>query len=214
MRVAPSILAADFTCLQEEINKVNTSSVKYLHIDIMDGHFVPNISFGPSIVKQIRPLTKAVFDVHLMIENPEKYLDAFINAGADNITYHYEVNLDHYQMLDLIHQKGLRCGLSIKPKTTPAELIPYLEKLDLVLVMSVEPGFGGQQFMPEALSKIKFLDDYRKKNNLKYQIEVDGGINLETAKLVKAAGADIIVAGTYLFKSYNMKEKVLELESL
>lgn len=214
MNVAPSILAANFCCLNEEINKVNASCVKYLHLDIMDGHFVPNISFGPSIVKQIRPLTNALFDVHLMIENPEKYLDAFIDAGADRITYHYEVNLDHHQMLDLIHQKGLKAGLSIKPKTVVTELIPYLAKVDLVLVMSVEPGFGGQKFMMDALEKIQFLDNYRKQNNLKYQIEVDGGINLETAKLVKEAGADIIVAGTYLFKEKSMKEKVAELEKL
>lgn len=214
MIVAPSILAADFTNLKEEIKKASNAKIKYLHIDIMDGHFVPNISFGPGIVKQIRPLSDTVFDVHLMISEPEKYIDTFIASGADSITYHYEVNTNHQKMINLIHQKNIKCGISIKPNTNVLELVPYLDKIDLVLVMSVEPGFGGQKFMENALQKIKFLDDYRKKNNLNYLIEVDGGINLETAKLVKNVGADIIVAGTYLFKAEDFSNKVKELEQL
>lgn len=214
MKVAPSILAADFTRLAEEINRVDESGVSYLHVDIMDGHFVPNISFGPDIVKQMRKLTNIFFDVHLMITDPKKYLNAFINAGSNSITYHYETNVNHYEMIDLIHNANNKCGISIKPNTNPEEIIPYLDKLDLVLVMSVEPGFGGQKFMTNALDKIRFLDKYRKENNLNYQIEVDGGINFDTAKLVKEAGADIVVAGTYLFRSNDFKEKALEIEKL
>lgn len=214
MIVAPSILAADFTNLKEDIRRTTDAEVKYLHIDIMDGHFVPNISFGPSIVKQIRHLSNAIFDVHLMISKPEKYVDTFIDSGADSITFHYEVKNDHQKLIDLIHKKNIKCGISIKPNTSATVLIPYLEKLDLVLIMSVEPGFGGQKFMESALEKIKFLDEYRKKNNLNYLIEVDGGINLDTAKLVKKAGADLIVAGTYLFKANDFTSKVKELEQL
>lgn len=214
MKVAPSLLAADFTNLEKEINRINESKVQYLHIDIMDGHFVPNISFGPSIVKQIRPLTDAIFDVHLMISNPIDYLDVFVDSGADSITYHYETAVVHQQLIDLVHKKNIKCGLSIKPKTNPEVLIPYLDKIDLVLVMSVEPGFGGQKFMDSSLAKIKFLADYRQKHHLNYAIEVDGGINFETAQLVNKAGADIIVAGTYLFKADNMQEKVAELENI
>lgn len=214
MIVAPSILAADFTNLKEDIKRTTDAEVKYLHIDIMDGHFVPNISFGPSIVKQIRHLSNAIFDVHLMISEPEKYVNTFIDSGADSITFHYEVNNDHHKMIDLIHKKNIKCGISIKPNTSVTVLIPYLEKLDLVLIMSVEPGFGGQKFMESALEKIKFLDEYRKNNNLNYLIEVDGGINLDTAKLVKDAGVDLIVAGTYLFKANDFTNKVKELEQL
>lgn len=214
MKVAPSILAANFIDLAKEIKRVNDAKVEYLHIDIMDGHFVPNISFGPDIVKQMRTETNVFFDVHLMITNPKEYLNSFVNAGSNSITYHYETNVNHLEMIELIHQARNKCGISIKPKTDPKEIIPYLNKIDLVLVMSVEPGFGGQKFMQNALEKIKFLDNYRKINNLNYQIEVDGGINLETAKLVKEAGADIVVAGTYLFKSDDFISKVEEIESL
>lgn len=214
MKVAPSILAANFIDLAKEIKRVNDAEVEYLHIDIMDGHFVPNISFGPDIVKQMRAETNVFFDVHLMITNPKEYLNSFVNAGSNSITYHYETNVNHLEMIELIHQARNKCGISIKPKTDPKEIIPYLNKIDLVLVMSVEPGFGGQKFMQNALEKIKFLDNYRKINNLNYQIEVDGGINLETAKLVKEAGADIVVAGTYLFKSDDFTSKVEEIESL
>lgn len=214
MKVAPSILAANFIDLAKEIKRVNDAKVEYLHIDIMDGHFVPNISFGPDIVKQMRTETNVFFDVHLMITNPKEYLNSFVNAGSNSITYHYETNVNHLEMIELIHQARNKCGISIKPKTDPKEIIPYLNKIDLVLVMSVEPGFGGQKFMQNALEKIKFLDNYRKINNLNYQIEVDGGINLETAKLVKEAGADIVVAGTYLFKSDDFTSKVEEIESL
>lgn len=214
MKVAPSILAANFAYLAKEIKRVTDAKVEYLHIDIMDGHFVPNISFGPDIVKQMRAETNIFFDVHLMITNPKEYLNSFVNAGSNSITYHYETNVNHLEMIELIHQKNNKCGLSIKPKTDPKEIIPYLNKIDLVLVMSVEPGFGGQKFMPDSLEKIKFLKNYREANNLNYQIEVDGGINLETAKLVKEAGADIVVAGTYLFKSDDFTNKVEEIESL
>lgn len=214
MIVAPSILAADFTNLKQDIKRTSDAKVKYLHIDIMDGHFVPNISFGPSIVKQIKPLSNAIFDVHLMISNPEQYINNFVSSGADSITYHYEVNTDHHMMIDLIHNHNVKCGISIKPNTNVDVLIPYLDKIDMVLVMSVEPGFGGQKFMENSLEKIKWLDEYRKNNNLNYLIEVDGGINLDTAKLVKKAGVDIIVAGTYLFNASDFANKVKELESL
>lgn len=214
MQVSPSLLAANFTELSNEIKRVEQSNANYLHLDIMDGNFVPNISFGPNIVKQLRPLTKLTFDVHLMISNPEKYLEVFKQAGADFLTYHYEITTNHLNVLNQIHQLGMKAGLSIKPMTEVEVLVPFLQELDLVLIMSVEPGFGGQVFMDNCLSKIKFLSDYKKKHGLNFKIEVDGGINFNTAKKVRALGADIIVAGTYLFNSQNMQEKVKELQNL
>ena len=201
MLVSPSLLAANFLNLENEIKRLNEAKPDYLHLDVMDGNFVPNISFGPSIIKSIKPLTNIPFDVHLMITNPDKYLNVFKDSGADILTYHFETNLDHHKMIDEIHSLNMKVGLSIKPITPVDVLIPFLEKIDLVLVMSVEPGFGGQKFMTSAISKIKFLADYKKEHKLNYIIEVDGGINDETAPIVKDAGCDMVVCGTYLFKN-------------
>lgn len=213
MLVSPSLLAANFINLENEIKRLNEANPDYLHLDVMDGNFVPNISFGPSIIKSIKPLTDILFDVHLMITNPDKYLNVFKDAGASILTYHYETNLDHNKMIDEIHNLNMKAGLSIKPATSVKEIVPYLEKLDLVLVMSVEPGFGGQKFMESSLEKIKFLKEYKESHNLNYIIEVDGGINKETASLVKEAGCDMVVAGTYLFKG-DMLNLTKELKNL
>ena len=211
MKVAPSILSADFTQLENSINR--TSKATYLHIDVMDGVFVPNISFGQSIQKQIRPkFPNMIFDTHLMIIDPIKYIKDFANAGSDYITFHVEAKSDVNETIDLIHSLNKKAGISIKPNTNPEVLIPYLNKLDLVLVMSVEPGFGGQKFMPNSLDKISFLKDYREKNNLHYLISVDGGINEQTYELVEKAGADLAVMGSFLYKSSNPNEWITKIE--
>ncbi len=212
MKVAPSILSADFTCLEESIKRVNKAT--FLHVDVMDGIFVPNISFGPSIQKQIRSkFSEMIFDTHLMIIDPIKYIKEFADAGSDYITFHIEAKSDINETIDLIHSYGIKAGISIKPGTDPKVLIPYLKKLDLVLVMSVEPGFGGQKFMPSAIDKIKWLDEYKNKNNLSYIISVDGGINKETYPLVLNAGANLAVMGSFLFKAENPNEWINTVEN-
>ena len=205
MKVAPSILSADFTKLEESVKRVDHAT--FLHVDVMDGIFVPNISFGPSIQKQIRvKYPDMVFDTHLMIIDPIKYIKEFADAGSDFITFHIEAKSDINETIDLIHSYGLKAGISIKPNTNPEVLIPYLDKLDLVLVMSVEPGFGGQKFMPNSLDKIKWLDEYKNQHNLSYIISVDGGINKDTYPLVEEAGANLAVMGSFLFKAENPNE--------
>ena len=201
MIVAPSILSADFNNLLEEVNKINNAD--FIHIDVMDGHFVPNISFGTCVYKNLRKYTKQVFDVHLMIDNPLFYAQSFAESGADIITFHLECKNDTIEVIDKLKGLNVKVGISIKPKTNVEALLPYLDKVDLVLVMSVEPGFGGQKFLPSALDKIKYLSDYKKKMNLSYIIEVDGGINFETAKMCKECGVSAVVCGTYVFKSSN-----------
>ena len=211
---APSILSADFSKLLEEVKDVSTA--KFLHIDVMDGHFVPNITIGPLIVKSIKGKVDMVFDCHLMISDPKKYTESFAKSGADIITFHYEALNSKEEILDLIdyiHSFKIHAGISIKPNTSVDVLDDeILSKVDLVLVMSVEPGFGGQKFMENSLPKIKKLRELKDKFKYNYIIEVDGGINKETAVLVKAAGVEAIVAGTYVFKSQNRKETIKELE--
>lgn len=212
--VAPSILNADFLHLEDEIVKVKNLGVKFLHIDVMDGHFVPNISFGVPILSSIGRKFDLINDVHLMISDPKFYIESFVKAGADYITFHYESLKNPAEIDDLIefiHLKGAKCGISVKPNTDVKVLVPYLKKLDLVLVMSVEPGFGGQKFLVSSLEKIKFLSIYKEENNLKYFIEVDGGINNETSKLAVMAGVDILVCGSYLFKAQDIKANYLSL---
>ena len=210
--IAPSILSADFNDLFSEIKKVEDAGAEYLHFDVMDGHFVPNISFGQPVLKSIAKSHKMVNDVHIMISDPFKYAPEFIKAGADILTFHYEAcenDNEVFQIIDLIHDYGAKAGLSIKPDTPIEKVFPFLYSLDLVLIMSVEPGFGGQSFMPEALSKIVRLRNYIEINNIKnVLIEVDGGINKETADLVKLAGVDIIVAGSYIFGHDDIKERI------
>lgn len=212
MIAAPSILSANFNNLQEEINKIKNS--QYIHIDVMDGHFVPNISFGTIAYKNLRSITNQVFDVHLMIDNPLFYCESFIKAGADIITFHLECLDDINECINKIKNLNVKVGISIKPNTSVQSLLPYLDKVDLVLVMSVEPGFGGQKFMPMALDKIEYLYNYRKNNNLNYIIEVDGGINYENAVLCKKRGVDAVVCGTYVFKSSNPQKTIEELKAL
>lgn len=209
-KISPSILSCDFSILKEDIDTV-VSAVDYLHIDVMDGLFVNNISFGIPVIKSIRKHYDIVFDTHLMIVEPERYIDAFASAGADLITFHIEATKDSKNVIDLIHSKGLKAGISLRPKTNVEELTPYLGMVELVLVMSVEPGFGGQAFDNSAINKIKWLKEQKELHGYTYEIEVDGGINGETAKLVREAGAEVLVSGSYIFKAKNRKEAILSL---
>ncbi len=198
VKLAPSILSADFSKLGEEIKEVEPAS-DYIHVDVMDGHFVPNITIGPLIVDAIRPVTDLPLDVHLMIENPEQYVQAFVDAGADIITVHQEACPHLHRVIQQIKQAGVKAGVVINP-ATPVDLIQHvLADVDLVLVMTVNPGFGGQSFIHSGIDKIKQLFDLRTEHGFSYEIEVDGGVNTETAKLCADAGADVLVAGSAVF---------------
>ena len=210
MKISPSILACDFARLKEDIDTIKTE-VEYLHIDVMDGSFVPNISFGIPVISSIRPHFNNVFDTHLMIDHPLKYIEKFKEAGADIITFHLESLDNPFEVIDKIHSVGLKAGISIKPKTPVEELVPFLDKVELVLVMSVEPGFGGQKFDQVALAKIAWLKANRKSNH-KYEIEVDGGINEKTGKLCKESGCDVLVSGSYIFNAKSRKEAINSLK--
>ena len=215
VKIAPSILSADFKHLEEEIKLVESLGAEWLHFDVMDGHFVPNISFGQPVLKGIAKCHNMVNDVHIMISDPFKYAPEFIKAGADILTFHYEActnDKEVFQVIDLIHDYGAKAGLSIKPNTPIDKVLPFLYSLDLVLIMSVEPGFGGQSFIDSSVSKILRLRDYIDENNIKnVLIEVDGGINEETAKVCKLAGVDVLVAGSYLFGHEDIKERIEKL---
>ncbi|OGI03968.1 MAG: ribulose-phosphate 3-epimerase [Candidatus Melainabacteria bacterium GWF2_37_15] len=210
VKVAPSILSADFTNLGRDINKVEAAGADWLHIDVMDGMFVPNITIGAPVVKSIRKITNLALDVHLMIVNPIRYVEDFANAGADYITVHVEACEENLkETIDLIKQKGVKAGVSVKPGTPAEKIRPVLNDLDLILVMTVEPGFGGQLFMVEMIPKIREIKKMLRENNLfNTCIEIDGGINAETAKLVKEAGADVLVAGSYIYNAENIAEAV------
>ena len=201
--LAPSILAADLLHLEQEIKKIENANAKLVHIDIMDGVFVPNISFGMPIISAVRSCTDLVLDVHAMIIEPNRYIDKFIECGADILTLHLEA-LKHEEVLfaiDKIHGYNKKVGLSIKPGTEVEAIVPYLDLIDMVLIMTVEPGFGGQSFMESTMSKVKFIKDYSIKNNREIDIEVDGGINMDTIKIAKDFGANIFVMGTAFFNS-------------
>ena len=201
LKIAPSILAADFSKLAEEVKCVDSLGADYIHIDVMDGHFVPNITLGPGIVKCLRPHTELPFDVHLMIENPDQYIKDFKEAGADIITVHVEACRHLHRTLQLIKQYEMQCGVVLNTHT-PLEMIKnVLQEVDWILIMSVNPGFGGQTFIPDSLNKIATLNQWRQEQNLSYVIEVDGGVNEETARLCEEAGADVVVAGSAVFNA-------------
>ena len=201
IKIAPSILSSDFSKLGEVLEELNQSGAEMVHVDVMDGHFVPNITFGPPVIKKIRKYSTLPFDVHLMIAPVHKYIKDFADAGADIITVHPEATDNLVQTIELIKSLGKKAGVSLNPKTTLDSILPVFHLVDLVLVMSVNPGFGGQKFMPEVLSKVKELRAKIDQEKLNIDIEIDGGIDFETAKLAKDAGVDILVSGTTLFDS-------------
>lgn len=207
-KIAPSILSANFSKLGEEIKEVEAGGADYIHVDVMDGHFVPNITIGPLVVEAIKPVTNLPLDVHLMIENPDQYIETFTKAGASIISVHQEASVHLHRTIQLIKQHHVKAGVVINPATPADVLLPILPDVDLVLVMTVNPGFGGQQFIPSTLQKIKQLDVWRKERNLDYEIEVDGGVNPETAKQCKDAGADVLVAGSAIFNQADRAQAI------
>ncbi|MBQ8764551.1 MAG: ribulose-phosphate 3-epimerase [Clostridia bacterium] len=197
IKIAPSILASDFGALREDVLAIEKAGAEWAHIDIMDGHFVPNLSMGPDIVKSIREASGLFFDCHLMVENPRMFVEPFVKAGAELITFHQECVEDMDELIDYIHSFGVKAAVAIKPATSEETIFPVLHKLDMVLVMSVVPGFGGQKFMPEVLDKVKNIRAHKDGKNI--DIQMDGGINAETAGLAAKAGVNVFVAGSAVF---------------
>ncbi|MBZ6526529.1 ribulose-phosphate 3-epimerase [Aerococcaceae bacterium DSM 111021] len=208
MRVAPSILSADFSKLGDDLLDIVEHGADYIHIDMMDGNFVPNISFGPMVMKSIRHLTDKTFDCHLMIDEPERYIDFVAESGADIISVHVEATNHIHRVIQQIKQTGTKAGVVINPGTPVEAIKSVLSDVDLVLVMTVNPGFGGQTFIPSSLNKIKQLKELRSEFNYHYEIEVDGGINDDTGQKCIEAGADVLVAGSYIFNHNNRKEAI------
>lgn len=215
IKISPSILSADFSKLGEEIIALENAGADYIHIDVMDGHFVPNITIGPEVIKRLRPVTKLTFDVHLMIAPVNNFIKDFADAGADIITFHPEATENVSETIKLIKKLGKKVGISLKPKSQLNLIENHLEEIDLILIMSVEPGFGGQKFMPEVLDKMKKIKDLVDEKKLNIDIEIDGGINFDNSKKAKEFGANILVSGSTVFKEHdgNLKKNIQLLRS-
>lgn len=207
-KIAASLLAANPCCLKQEIDRLEESGVDYVHIDIMDGHFVPNITFGPHIVSELRKLTNLTFDVHLMLDKPFRWLENFIKAGADILTVHAEADEDLYKVSRFIRNNGKKAGLSIKPSTTLKEIEEYIDLFDVFLIMTVEPGWGGQEYIESTTKKIELLKEKLERLNKKIDIEVDGGIKLENIEIPVGAGANVVVAGSGIFSTPNIRKTI------
>lgn len=213
-KIAPSILSADFARLGEQVEAISRGGADFVHVDVMDGHFVPNISFGSAVMKSLNKVETAPYDVHLMIENPDAYLGDFVTDKTEYIVVHQEACRHLHRTVQNIKSHGVKAGVALNPATPVSSLECILEDLDLVLVMSVNPGFGGQIFIPQAVEKIKELDQIRKEKGYDFQIEIDGGINLDNAKMVMEAGCDIFVAGSAVFKAENLEERIHEFKKI
>ena len=209
--ISPSILGGSFSNMKKIISSLDHSEAEYIHFDVMDGDFVPNLTFGPQFISNLRNQTKKVFDVHLMINRVGKFLDDYIKAGSDIITFHIEIEENLSELISKIKDKNIKAGIAIKPKTPWEEIKSLLHSIDQVIIMTVEPGFGGQSFMDSQIDKIKNISNYIKENNLSVDIEIDGGVNYETGKICRDAGANILVAGSFLFKQENLLTATNEL---